>query len=131
MINIIKIIRPLNVLLGGFAVAIALNIINYPWFDLKIIYIYSVVMFFIAGSNVLNDILDYSSDQVNHPTRPIPSGIISKKYSYLLSGMLFLFGIYSALHLNTFSKYFSLGLVFIISQVIFGFRDKDKPIPLE
>ena len=60
MINIINIIRPLNVLLGGIAVAIALNILNFPLFDLNIIYIYSVVMFFIAGSNVLNDILDYS-----------------------------------------------------------------------
>ena len=111
MINIINIIRPLNVLLGGIAVAIALNILNYPLFDLNIIYIYSVVMFFIAGSNVLNDILDYSSDKINHPTRPIPAGFITKKYSYFLSGILLLFGTYAALHLNTLSKYISLGLV--------------------
>ncbi len=44
------------------------------------------VAFFMAGWNALNDLQDIKVDQINHPTRPLPSGAISeqaaKKFSW-------------------------------------------------
>ncbi len=36
----------------------------------------TAVFSFMAAANVLNDIMDFEGDKINHPTRPLPSGRI-------------------------------------------------------
>ena len=127
MINTITIIRPLNVFLGGVAVAITTYILNQSMFNMHTIYIYMVVMFFIGASNILNDVFDCITDRINHPIRPIPSGLITKKDALFVSGILFLLGIFSALNLNTMSQYLSLGIVL---PLIILYTPLLKPIPI-
>jgi len=127
MINTIKLIRPFNVFLGGCAVAITTYILNHSTFDKQTTYIYIVVMLFIGASNILNDFFDLTSDKTNHPSRPIPSGMITKNQALFASGIFFLLGIYCALNLNTISQYISLGIVLPIIILYTPFL---KPIPI-
>ncbi len=51
--------------------------------------VYLVVATIFAGGNVLNDYIDYRSDAIAHPDRPIPSGGIKRKHA-LIVGIIFL-----------------------------------------
>jgi len=53
--------------------------------------IYSAVGLIFAGGNVINDYVDYESDAVGHPNRPIPSGTIERKIA-LIMGIVFFIG---------------------------------------
>jgi geranylgeranylglycerol-phosphate geranylgeranyltransferase len=62
-------------------------------FTLSLLAFFSV--FTISASIlVLNDYLDLETDIINAPQRPIPSGIVSKKESLLLTVLLIFFGLY-------------------------------------
>ncbi len=54
-------------------------------------YIYPAAAFFICGfGNILNDIVDYSSDKTNHPHRPLPMGTLSSGQAYVFAALFFL-----------------------------------------
>jgi geranylgeranylglycerol-phosphate geranylgeranyltransferase len=51
----------------------------------------AVVMITIAG-NLINDYFDVETDEINRPSRPIPSGRLTKKQALLISISLFILG---------------------------------------
>ncbi|MFW6048449.1 MAG: UbiA family prenyltransferase [Candidatus Natronoplasma sp.] len=53
----------------------------------------SVVFFFTAAGNTLNDYMDRETDKINHPDRPIPSGKVSPKTALVFSATMFGIGI--------------------------------------
>src|SRR5215213_715526 len=48
------------------------------------------IFLIISSTFILNNINDVERDRVNHPTRPLPSGLISLGFATLLYGILFL-----------------------------------------
>ncbi len=127
MIKIISLVRPLNVVLGGLSIEIMRSKIDTPVHGITLLYLYLVVLLFIAGSNILNDIFDQKSDSVNHPHRAIPSGAISKNGAIVFCLILFSAGIYSAFQLNPNSQWISLCIVLPLIIVYTQFL---KSIPL-
>ncbi len=100
----IKIIRPLNSLMMGVGVIIGIQVSNPLWLNFQInsflgelrefhlIFLPFLVGFLISSSAmVLNDYVDYKTDLINSPSKPIPSGMISRNsalwYSIILASL--------------------------------------------
>jgi geranylgeranylglycerol-phosphate geranylgeranyltransferase len=90
----LTIIRPVNCLIASGAVAIAglvgagYAVLEYSvLFDL--ILACCVVFLFVGAGNTLNDYYDHEVDRVNHPDRPIPSGLIDRSSALTYAVVLF------------------------------------------
>jgi geranylgeranylglycerol-phosphate geranylgeranyltransferase len=105
---LIRIMRPINCMMIGFAVIVgaALVGVNFSvatW--LLFLYGFLTGFFLTAGSMVVNDIVDRDIDTVNEPARPIPSGAVSVRQAQMFAGILaiggFVFALVSARSLNS------------------------------
>lgn len=90
----LTIVRPLNCLMAAVAVYIASLIAGLPFYPTAPV-VYSLLSVFLicAGGMVINDYFDVEIDRVNKPSRPIPSGKISKNIALIFSSALFAAGI--------------------------------------
>ncbi|MEM3506934.1 MAG: geranylgeranylglycerol-phosphate geranylgeranyltransferase [Candidatus Bathyarchaeia archaeon] len=82
IIGYLRLIRPINCLMMGFAVIVGAaltnpNILGFTWKNL--IYGFITGFMLTAASMVINDYYDREIDAINEPNRPIPSGLISTK----------------------------------------------------
>lgn len=110
-----KIIRPLNCLIGSFALIVGILmtlgleiLIN----EFLIFSIGCVIMFFVsAGGFVINDIFDIEIDRINQPIRILPSNRISINSAYIYTIFLFSIAIIlSVLSMNVLTN-LNLGLI--------------------
>ncbi len=95
MYSWIRIIRPINALMGFVAtyisalVGIGLNIIHSNFLVLSTFAGISVFLVISAG-NIINDISDADTDKINHPERPIPRGEIRIRDAWIVSDVFFI-----------------------------------------
>ena len=70
----IKIMRPLNLIIGAFAVIITASILKKM--DQISVWVTAlcVVVFYNAAANAINDYFDQETDKINRPSRPLISG---------------------------------------------------------
>ena len=120
-------IRPLNVILGGLTIVISSFIVKYNGPTSFIIFAVSVVMFYTAGANTLNDYFDYKINKINRPDRAISSGLVSRSHALIFSLFAFIIGTLFALQLNKNSQLVSIG---ISLPLIIGYNAKLKKFPL-
>ncbi len=90
----VTIIRPGNCLIASGAVAIAgLVAVGYSALEYAALADLALaccaVFLFVGAGNTLNDYYDYDVDKVNHPERPIPSGLIERGNALTLAVILF------------------------------------------
>lgn len=86
----ISILRPINGVMG-FVATIISAFIGYDLFFrhhlLSAVIAGIVVLLVIGGGNVLNDIVDFQTDRINHPERPVASekiGLTAASYYFFL-----------------------------------------------
>jgi len=127
LFSYITIIRPLNVILGGFTIVISSFIVKYNGPISFVIFAVLVVMFYTAGANTLNDYFDYKIDKINRPDRAISSGLVSRSHALIFSLFAFILGTLFALQLNKNSQLVSIG---ISLPLIIGYNAKFKYFPL-
>ena len=84
------------------------------------------VCFIVASSFALNDVQDIVTDGVNKPTRPIPSGQISKCYGIIISSALAMAGIAIASTLGMTLAVLSVLLVAL--SVCYSYKLKSTPL---
>lgn len=61
-----------------------------------------LTVFFITGAgNAINDYFDANIDAINRPSRPIPSGRVTKEFAFRVSIFLFAIGIVSSYFIGT------------------------------
>ena len=123
----ITIVRPLNVILGGFTIVISSFIVQYNGPISFVIFGVIVVMFYTAGANTLNDYFDYKIDKINRPDRAISSGLVLRSHALIFSLFAFIIGTLFALQLNKNSQLVSIG---ISLPLIIGYNAKLKNFPL-
>jgi len=123
----ITIVRPLNVILGGFTIVISSFIVQYNGPISFVIFGVIVVMFYTAGANTLNDYFDYKIDKINRPDRAISSGLVLRGHALIFSLFAFIIGTLFALQLNKNSQLVSIG---ISLPLIIGYNAKLKNFPL-
>ena len=99
--GLLRLGRPYTSILGSLAVlsasiaAIGVRVLD---FGLSIVIATILVFVFSMGANSLNDYVDRSNDEINHPERPIPSKQIKPILALYFSGILFgLSGIIAAI----------------------------------
>jgi geranylgeranylglycerol-phosphate geranylgeranyltransferase len=95
----IKMLRPLNLVLGALAVVItAVLMPAWPTWS-AIGWTIATVLPYNAAANALNDFFDYPIDKINRPTRPLVSGALPRGAGWLLAVVLFAGGTLAAFRL--------------------------------
>ena len=124
----IKLIRPFNVIISGFAMVIAASILHKNQIEWGIVLLTSViVMCYTAAANALNDAIDYKIDLINKPTRPIPMGYVQIKSAMVISYILFSTGALLCMQLSDTSK--MIGIIIAIPlMVVYNTSLKGKPL---
>ncbi|MCS7116949.1 MAG: UbiA family prenyltransferase [Nitrososphaerota archaeon] len=121
----ITLMRPINSLMVGFAVLVGVVIAS-P----KMIFSPQSLLGFMTGffissySMVVNDCYDLEVDRVNNPHKPLPSGKVTIKSAILLSIVLLMIGLFSAILISTFN--FLIALTFAIIAWIYNSWGKRK-----
>lgn len=97
----LRIMRPVNCVMIGFAVIVGAGLVGADAFSLvnavPLLFGFLTGFFLTAGSMVANDIIDREIDAINEPLRPIPSGAVSlagaRMFAAVLAGLGFLFAL--------------------------------------
>lgn len=111
----LRLIRPLNCLMMGFAVIVGASLVS-P-LNLKINLLLGFVTSFAltAASMAINDYYDREIDAINEPNRPIPRGDISPKEALSSALVLSIIGFTAALATNPPSTLIVAVIAYIIS----------------
>src|SRR3989304_109554 len=93
--GIMQLMRPINCVMMGFAVFVGVVLAN-PAFAggdwLKTAYGFLTGFTLCAAAMVVNDYYDRAIDEVNEPSRPIPSGLVSSREALVLVFVLTVVG---------------------------------------
>ena len=121
-----KLIRIQNIIIGIMAILVSAYSIKANDLLLLLYCILSVVLAMSFG-NVLNDILDLESDKISHPSRPLPSKIITPMTAIFFLIVLFISLIITSSFLN---KLACLYLLFILLPLLILYNVYFKGIPI-
>ncbi len=104
----IRLLRPLNLLIGAFAVFIGAAIAGELRQTATIISAALLVVCYNAGANAINDYCDYAIDQVNRPDRPLVTGLVRLEAAKWIGVALFVIGTALAFNLNWGARFLAL-----------------------
>jgi geranylgeranylglycerol-phosphate geranylgeranyltransferase len=108
--GLLRLIRPLNCLVMGFAVLVGIGLTgltNMYWLNL----LYgALTAFTLTGAAMaVNDYYDFEIDRINEPNRPIPSGEVSKKTALIVTGILTAVGFVFGYAVSFYCLLFAIG----------------------
>ena len=81
LLGLIKILRPLNLLITLICIFLSSLIIDK--LSYSVLPIASVIVLLVGFANIINDIFDYKIDQVNNKGRMIASGLVGRSYGLI------------------------------------------------
>jgi len=110
----LRIIRPLNCLMMGFAVIVGASLVSTLDFSINLLLGFVTSFTLTGASMAINDYYDREIDAINEPNRPIPSGAVSPKEALSFAAVLSLVGFAAALMTNI-----SCLIVAVITWMIF------------
>jgi len=96
----LRIIRPLNCLMMGFAVIVGASLVSALNFSMNLLLGFITSFTLTGASMAINDYYDREIDAINEPNRPIPSGAVSPKEALFFALFLSLVGFTAALMTN-------------------------------
>jgi len=98
----LRLIRPVNCVMMGFAVIVGASLVTYPNFSTNLLLAFITSFTLTATSMAINDYYDRDIDAINEPQRPIPSGAISPKEALFLALVLSVIGFVAAFGTNVY-----------------------------
>ena len=104
----IRLLRPLNLLIGAFAVFIGAAIAGELRQMATIISAALLVVCYNAGANAINDYCDYAIDKINRPDRPLVTGLVRLETAKWIGIVLFVIGTALAFNLNWGARFLAL-----------------------
>lgn len=96
----LRIIRPLNCVMMGFAVIVGASLVSAFNFSVDLLLGFVTSFTLTGASMAINDYYDRGIDAINEPNRPIPSGAVSPKEALSFALVLSLVGFIAALMTN-------------------------------
>jgi len=110
----LRLIRPLNCLMMGFAVIVGASLVSALNFSINLLLGFVTSFTLTGASMAINDYYDREIDAINEPNRPIPSCAVSSKEALSVAFVLSLVGFVAALVTSI-----SCFIVAVIAWVIF------------
>ena len=110
----LRLIRPLNCLMMGFAVIVGASLVSPLKFSINLLLGFITSFTLTGASMAINDYYDREIDAINEPNRPIPSGAVSPKEALSFAFVLSLIGFIAAFETNV-----PCLIVAVIAWVIF------------
>lgn len=115
--GLVQLIRPANCAMMGFAVIVGASFVEKEIFSPAVstnLLLGFVTSFTLTGASmVINDYYDQNIDAINEPTRPIPSGLVSRGEALFLALVFSIVGFAAALGTNV-----SCFLIAIIAWIV-------------
>lgn len=105
LVGYLHLMRPVNCLMMGFAVAVGAalaNPVNLKTSWLNVAYGFVTGSMLTAASMAINDYYDREIDAVNEPNRPIPSGAVRPKEALVFASILTVAGFVAAYMTNLY-----------------------------
>jgi len=96
----LRLIRPLNCLMMGFAVIVGASLVSALNFSINLLLGFVTSFTLTGASMAINDYYDRQIDAINEPKRPIPSGAVSPKEALHFALVLSIIGFIAALGTN-------------------------------
>lgn len=127
IISLIKMTRPINVLLSIITVIISAFILKQKLNSYEVIITCLTVGGFTIFSNILNDIFDIQTDKLNYPQNPLITGGISVNKAFIFAVIVLFISVCLISQLNVIS---SRLIYFIILPIIITYTPIFKSIPL-
>ncbi len=100
LMGFLRLIRPLNCLMMGFAVIVGASLVSTLSFTTNLLLGFVTSFALTAASMVINDFYDRKIDAINEPNRPIPKGDVSPKEALFFALVLSLIGFIAAFETN-------------------------------
>jgi len=127
IINMMKVIRPVNVTITFFTVTTAGFICSgNKRVTLTVLFASFAAAFIAASANVINDYFDIEIDKINRPERALASGDMSKRTALILYSLLLLCGIALSFLVNSYAVFVLLGS--IVLTYYYSFKLKQIPL---
>ena len=119
----IKIVRPYNFLITFLAVIIA-SLVSYQgeFPSMKVLLAAITASLTMSAGNVINDIYDLNGDKINHPKRPLPSGIISIQSVYIFYLILLAISLVISLFISNLN--FVVNFLAVILLYLYSYKFK-------
>jgi geranylgeranylglycerol-phosphate geranylgeranyltransferase len=124
----LRLIRPLNCLMMGFAVIVGASLVSPPNFTINLLWGFTTSFALTAASMAINDYIDREIDAINEPNRPIPQGDVSPKEALTSSLLLTIIGFTAALEANPPDTLIVAIIAYIIS-IIYITKGKRTGLP--
>jgi len=123
----IRLLRPLNLFISALTVFMIAHALGYLGNWILVLIAMAVVLSYNAAGNALNDYMDYESDAVNRPDRPISSGKVNRRAALIMSIVLFGIGTVCAFSLLFEAKVVAIGIALPL-LVLYSLRLKKLPL---
>lgn len=121
----IKIVRPANVVtavadvLAGIAISGYFTLPEFGFEQVTSIFLLCLATIGLySGGVIFNDVFDAERDQVNHPERPIPQGLISIRSAAIFGGICFMTGLMAAAFVNQTAL--AIALLIVIAALTYN-----------
>jgi geranylgeranylglycerol-phosphate geranylgeranyltransferase len=119
----IKIVRPYNFLITFLTVIIAAFVTYEGEFPLtKVLLAAITASLTMSAGNIINDIYDLNGDKINHPGRPLPSGIISLQSAYVYYFILLAVSLFLSIYISDLN--FAVNLLAVILLYLYSYKLK-------
>jgi len=100
LMGLLRLIRPLNSLMMGFAVIVGASLVSTLNFTINLLLGFVTSFSLTAASMIINDYHDREIDAINEPNRPIPKGDVNPKEALFLAAILTIIGLTAAFNTN-------------------------------
>jgi len=100
LMGLLRLIRPLNRLMMGFAVIVGASLVSTLNFTINVLLGFVTSFSLTAASMIINDYHDREIDAINEPNRPIPKGDVNPKEALFLAAILTIIGLTAAFNTN-------------------------------
>ena len=120
---LVKLIRPVNCVMVGFAVIVGAALVGREFFTQRLqslLFGFSTGFFLTGATMAINDYYDREIDAVNEPRRPIPSGMVSPIEALTYASVLTIIGFLAALatNLQCLAIAFIAWLIFVLYTTV-------------